>query len=203
VGSDPLRYAAFSLAQIRGSFFPHVRTALESHGVLSDVESTIAGSTRLILQSADPSAWYDEGHTVEVYESAARVRDLIAVREIGCTAVRLAMASTWRELMHVLAGLITRSPRLAFEQLPALWEATRRDAGEVRCVESTTRHATTELRGFPYTQSAAWNEVWAGHHEAMLQHLRFTGQSAIERCDPAAGLLRIRTTWDAAPTPVG
>lgn len=165
--------------------------------MLDDVVAGIASMTRTILASSDGSAWYDEGHAVEIYEQVARVRELALVRDVGCDAARFAMVGSWRELMLVLSQLIGATPRLAFEQLPILWNATRRDAGVVRCVESTTKHAVTELSGFPYTSSAAWNEVWAGHHDALLRHLRFGGQVTIDAADPAEGLIRVRTVWDA------
>lgn len=176
-----------------------MRTALERRGVWDEIAQGIASSTRLILDGSDTLAWYDEGHAVEVYDQVARLRDLIFVRELGCEAARLAMAGPWRDMMTVLSGLIGATPRLAFEQIPVIWNSTRRDAGDVHCVESTTRHAVTELRGFPYTSSAAWNEVWAGHHEALLRQLRFGGQVSIESVNPADGLIRIRTVWDGAP----
>ncbi len=164
--------------------------------MLDDVVSGIASVTRTILASADASAWYDEGHAVEIYEQVGRVRDLPLVREVGCDAARFAMIGSWRDLMLVVSQLIGGTPRLAFEQLPILWNATRRDAGVVRCSESTTKHAVTELRGFPYITSTAWNEVWAGHHNALLRHLRFGGQVTIDTVDPAEGLIRVRTVWD-------
>lgn len=186
------------MAQLRGSFFTHLRAALEQHDVLWAITPHIASSSRLILDAPDPSAWYDEGHAVEIYEMAARARDLAFVRELGRDAACLAMASSWREMMQVIESLIGATPRLAFEQLPVLWHNTRRDAGELRCLESSLRHAESELRDFPHTTSDAWNEVWAGHHDALLRHLRFSGESTILAVDGAEGLIRIRTAWDAA-----
>lgn len=186
------------MAQIRGNFFPHVRAALERRGVLDEITSDIASSTRMILDASEGSVWYDEGHAVEIYEQVARIRDLSFTREIGCDAARLAMNGPWREMIVVLSGLLGATPRLAFEQLPVLWNSTRRDAGEVTA-ESTTRYAVTDLRGFPYTTSAAWNEVWAGHHEALLRHLRFAGQVTIESVVPGEGRIRVRTAWDGPP----
>ena len=184
------------MALIRGSFFPHVLFALDRHGVREEVSAAIASSTRLILDAADASTWYDEGHAVEIYETALRLRDLAFVRELGRDAVGHAMTSSWREMMQVLVSLIGATPRLALEQLPVLWNSTRRDAGQVRCVESTTRNAKSELRGFPYTTSEAWNEVWAAHHDALLLHLRFSGNSTIEAVVPDEGMIQIRTVWD-------
>jgi hypothetical protein len=187
------------VSQIRGSFFPNLRAALERRGLLTQVSEAIAVSSRRILESAEPTAWYDEGHAVAVYECVSSLRDAAAAREIGRDAARLAMASTWRELMHALVGLMGGTPRMAFEQLPILWNATRRGAGELRCVESSTKHAVTELRDFPYTTSAAWTEAWLGHHEALLKHLRFVGRAAVEPEEGDGSALRVRVTWGAEP----
>jgi hypothetical protein len=168
------------LALLRGSFFPHLRAALERRAILEEVDDSIASSSRMILSASDASAWYDEGHAVEIYEQVARLRDLAFVRDVGCDAARHAMSGSWRDLIQALTGLIGATPRLAFEQVPVVWNSTRRDAGEVRCCESTTKHVVTELHGFPYTASAAWNEVWAGHHDALLRHLRFGGLVTID-----------------------
>ncbi len=185
------------MAQVRGSFFPHVRAALERRGVLAQVDEELSTSTRKILGAAEPMAWYDEGHAVAVYEVVARLHDATVVREVGREAARLAMSSAWRDLMSVLEGLIGGTPRMAFEQLPVLWNATRRDAGEVRCVESSPRHAVTELTGFAYADSAAWVEVWIAHHEALLRHFRFGGRTTLETADP--GVVRLRTCWVEEP----
>jgi hypothetical protein len=88
-----------------------------------------------------------------------------------------------------------------------LWNATRRDAGEVLCVESSPRHATTELRDFPYASSQAWVHVWLGHHDALLRQLRFAGRADLVTVDPPAEspppespVVRIRVSWGAALT---
>ncbi|MGZ3416591.1 MAG: hypothetical protein ACXVEF_09000 [Polyangiales bacterium] len=186
------------MAQIRGNFFPNLRAALERRGHLESVYEALAVSSRRILDAAEPNAWYDEGHAVAVYECVSRLHGAAATREVGRDAARLAMSSSWRELMHALVGLMGGTPRMAFEQLPILWNATRRGGGELRCSESTVRHAVTELRGFPYASSQAWTEAWIGHHEALLKHLRFTGRAALE---PSAKpveeppVLRVRTSW--------
>lgn len=192
------------MAQIRGNFFPSVRAALERHALLDVVAADLAVSTRRILEAGEATAWYDEGHLVAVYECVMRLRDASAVRDVGRDAVRFAMSSTWRDLMGALEGLLGGTPRMAFEQMPILWTASRRGEGELRCTESTVRHATTELRSFPWTGSAAWNEAWVGHHEALLRHLRFAGRAWIETHDVASGLLRVRTTWvEAAANDTG
>lgn len=177
----------------------HVREALERIGVMDDVLPAIASSSRIILDNSpdsDGTAWFDEGHAVEIYDCVDRLRDRATVRTLGCEASLIAMGSSWRDMMNVVTNLIGASARLGFEQLPVLWHNTRRDAGELRCVESTARHAITEVRGFPYVTSAAWCEVWAGHHDALLRHLRFSGESTIESVDPEHGLIRIRASWE-------
>ncbi len=177
-----------------------LRGALGERGLLDEVSAALASSTRRILEVAEPTAWFDEGHAVAVYECVVRSRGAEVCREIGRDAARIAMTSSWRDFMGVLEGYLGGTPRMAFDQLPVLWNATRRDAGDLRCVESSMRHAVTEIRGFAYAESAAWREVWAGHHEALLRHLRFTGQVAIESVVPATGLVRVRTSWTLGET---
>lgn len=186
------------MAQIRGSFFPNLRAALERRGLLASVADSLAVSSRRILEAAEPTAWYDEGHAVAVYECVLTQTDLEITRKVGRDAARLAMTSSWRELMHALVGLMGGTPRMAFEQMPILWNATRRDGGVLRCSESTVRHAITELRGFPYAKSQAWSEAWVGHHEALLMHLRFAGRAVKEPNDDAT-VLCVRASW--GPTP--
>jgi hypothetical protein len=192
-----LALSSSALAQIRGSFFTHVRDALERLGALEDIVPAIASSTRLILDNGgDATQWFDEGHAVEIYEAGMRVRDRDFVRALGCEASVIAMTTSWRDMMQVVSNLLGASARLGFEQLPVLWHNTRRDAGEVRCVESSQRHALTEVIGFPYTTSEAWCEVWAGHHDALLRHLRFSGESTIESVEPDKGTIRVRSVWE-------
>ena len=157
-------------------------------------------TTRNIFAGAEAQAqkWFDEGHAVAIYEAVAKVKDVAFCREVGRDAVRYAMASTWHELMQAMLGHMGGTPRMAFEHLPVLWNATRRDAGELVCVESSARHAVTEVRGFPYVSSAAWIQVWLGHHDALLKHLRFTGKSNVDLAESTPGVVRIRTMWSSA-----
>ncbi len=166
--------------------------------MLAEVEGKLPQMTRKILVSPDASAWYDEGHAVAIYELVATIRGAETCREVGRDAARFAMVSSWRDLMQALVGFLGATPRMAFEQMPVLWNATRRDAGELRCVESSTKHAITELQGFPYASSAAWGEVWRGHHEALLRQLRFSGEASIVETDAGAGLIRTHTVWASA-----
>lgn len=186
------------MAQVRGSWFSSLNSSLSRHAMLADVESKLPQITRKILLGPDAQAWYDEGHAVAIYELVAQLRGADACREVGRDAARFAMVSTWRDLMQALIGFLGATPRMAFEQMPVLWNATRRDAGELKCVESSTKHAITELRGFPYASSPAWGEVWRGHHEALLRQLRFSGESHLVSTDDAQGLIRTRTEWTSA-----
>ena len=196
------------LAQIRGSWFPCLRSSLDRHALLAAIDDTLPSTTHNILWSVDSRVagrddgqkWFDEGHAVAIYEAVARVKDLAACRDVGRDAARYAMVSTWRDMMQPLVGLIGGTPRLAFEQMPVLWNATRRDAGELVCVESSPRHAVTEVHGFPYASSQAWVQVWLGHHDAMLRQLRFAGRADVEPApeDAPADCVRVRVTWGAA-----
>ena len=155
-------------------------------------------TTRNILWGEDGQKWFDEGHAVAIYEAVAKLKDVVHCRDVGRDAVRFAMASTWHPLMQAMLGHMGGTPRMAFEHMPVLWNATRRGGGELVCVESSGRHAVTEVRGFPYVSSAAWVQVWLGHHDALLKHLRFTGRPTIELADPGPGVVRIRTMWSSA-----
>ena len=165
---------------------------------MSEVEAKLPTLTRKIIHAPDLAAWYDVGHPVAIYEAVLGLRGLPTTREIGRDAARFAMVTVWRDLMHALLGFLGGTPRMAFEQMPVLWSATRRDSGELRCVESSTRHAVTELRGFPYAASVAWCEVWQGHHEALLRQLRFTGTAKLTAVDAPAGIVRVHTEWGGA-----
>jgi hypothetical protein len=189
-----------SLAQIRGSWFPSLRSSLDRHALLTAIDESLPSTTHNILWNVDGQKWFDEGHAVAVYEAIAKATDLQHCRDVGRDAARYAMVSTWHEMMQPLVGLIGGTPRLAFEQLPMLWNATRRDAGEVVCVESSPRHATTELRDFPYASSQAWVHVWLGHHDALLRQLRFAGRAELATIDPppASPVVRVSVTWGAA-----
>jgi len=183
------------VAQVRGNWFPNVRSALDRHGILAATDESLPMTTRNIFWGADAQKWFDEGHAVSIYETVAKLKDVAFCRELGRDAARFAMASTWHDLMQAMIGHLGGTPRMAFEHLPVLWNATRREAGELVCAESSSRHAVTEVRGFPYVSSPAWVQVWLGHHDALLRHLRFTGKSAIELADATTGVVRVRTTW--------
>ena len=186
------------MAQVRGNWFPSVRSALDRHGVLAATDELLPTTTREIFWGADPAKWFDEGHAVAIYEAVAKLKGVAFCRELGRDAARFAMMTIWSDLMRALQGHVGGTPRMAFEQMPVIWNATRRDAGELHCLESSTRHAVTEVRGFPYTGSAAWVQVWLGHHDALLKQLRFTGRAALELADPAIPVVRTRTTWGGA-----
>jgi hypothetical protein len=194
------------LAQIRGSWFPCLRSSLDRHALLSAIDDALPSTTHNILWNVDGHKWFDEGHAVAIYEAIATATDLQHCRDVGRDAARYAMVSTWRDMMQPLVGLIGGTPRLAFEQMPVLWNATRRDAGEVVCVESSPRHAVTELRHFPYATSQAWAHVWLGHHDALLRQLRFAGRADLEIlvAEPAEPqpppTVRTRVAWGAALT---
>ncbi len=184
------------MAQIRGSWFSNLRAALERHGLLADIEPTLPSSTRHILAHADAATWFDEGHAVSIYESLLLTRGAEICREVGRDAARFAMVSAWREMMQAIEGLLGNTPRMAFEQLPLIWNSTRKGAGDLVCVESSAAAAATELTGFAYGESRAWVEVWAGHHEALLRHLRFAGHADIGETTP--GVVRIVIRWGSA-----
>jgi len=184
------------VAQIRGTWFASLRASLERHGLLAGIEPGLPSITRHILAQAEPTAWFDEGHAVSIYEAVAAAHDAATCREVGRDAARFAMVSGWRDMMQAIEGLLGNTPRMAFEQLPLVWNSTRKDAGELLCVESSGHQAVTELVGFPYAGSAAWVQVWAGHHEALLRHFRFAGHSTVLTSDPQ--VVRIRTQWGSA-----
>ena len=184
------------MAQIRGSWFSSLRASLERHGLLADIEPALPSITRHILAQAEPTSWFDEGHAVAIYEGVLQARDAEVCREIGRDAARFAMVSAWREMMQAIEGLLGNTPRMAFEQLPLIWNSTRKGAGDLLCVESSGVQAITELTGFAYADSRAWVEVWAGHHEALLRHLRFAGHAEILPTSP--GTVRIATRWGNA-----
>ncbi len=196
------------MAQLRGSFFPNLLSSLERHSLLDVVEPRLAMTTRQILRNHEPSAWYDEGHVVTLYEAVAQhappregLDPLATVREVGRDAARFAMQNTWRELMAALVGLLGGTPRMAFEQMPVLWNATRRDAGDLVCIESSSKHATTQITGFPYAGSDAWVAAWLGHHDALLRHLRFGGEVRLDSVDGPGGVVRVRVAWGARLVP--
>lgn len=182
---------------MRGNWFPSVRAALDRHALLAEVDAELPVTTHNILWNTEAQSWFDEGHAVAIYEAIARARGLEVCREVGRDAARFAMVSAWRDLVQAMVGLMGGTPRMAFEHLPILWNATRRDAGEVVCLESSPRHALTEVRGFPYANSQAWAQVWLGHHEAVLRQLRFAGRAAL---DPVVGeaAIRVRVSWGGA-----
>jgi hypothetical protein len=189
------------VAQVRGHWFPNIRSALERRGMLDAVEPSLPQTTGHILRNAEANAWYDEGHAVAIYETVFAKLGAESSRVVGRDAARFAMASAWYELMIALRGHIGGTPRMLFEQMPVLWNATWRDAGEL-FVESTSRHAVTSLHGFAYAKSPAWIEAWIGVHEALLRSLKFTGTCALESVDEARGEIRVRVAW-GAPIPSG
>ncbi|GAC1523321.1 MAG: hypothetical protein NVS3B10_23260 [Polyangiales bacterium] len=174
------------MAQVRGNWFPSVRAALDRHALLVEVDAALPVTTHNILWNTDAQAWFDEGHAVAIYEAIARARNLEVCREVGRDAARFAMVSTWRDLVQAMVGLMGNTPRMAFEHLPILWNASR--------------HALTEVQGFPYANSQAWAQVWLGHHEAVLRQLRFAGRAALEPTaeggDPST--IRVRVSWGGA-----
>ncbi|GAC1352366.1 MAG: hypothetical protein NVSMB1_14510 [Polyangiales bacterium] len=186
------------MAQIRGSWFPNVHSSLVRHGLLVETDALLPALTRTILHSADLLAWYDEAQAVAIYEAVASLRKAPVCRSVGRDAARYAMVSTWRDMINALIGFIGGTPRMAFEQFPVLWNASRRDAGELRCVESSSRHAVTELRDFPFASNHAWTEVWLGHHDALLRQLRFGGEATLVAVDPSSKIVRVRTSWRSA-----
>ena len=177
-----------------------MRAALDRHGLLAEIDADLPSTTHNILWGSDGQAWFDEGHAVAIYEAVARARSLDVCRGVGRDAARYAMVSTWHELMRAMVGLMGGTPRMAFEHLPILWNATRRGAGEVLCVESTSRYAVTEVHGFGYATSEAWTQVWLGHHEAILRQLRFAGRAALDGGGDGDGpeRVRVRVTWGGA-----
>ncbi len=180
---------------MRGHWFPSIVSALEKRGVEAEIAAHLPVTTRHILRSADPAGWYDEGHTLAIFQEIARQHGPAATRELARDAARFAMFGPWRDLMAALVLLLGGTPRMAFEQLPVLWSASRRDAGTLRCVASSARHAVTELSGFALAADATWAEVWLGHHDALLRHLRFGGQAALEAVDGPSGVVRVRTSF--------
>jgi hypothetical protein len=186
------------MTQLRGHWFPILGRSLQWHGLLDLVEKRLPASTRQLFSQADPAGWYEEQHAVLVYEAVAAARDMLSVRNVGRYAARLAMQTTWFAVLEPVVRFHSRTPAKAFEELPRLWSTTRRDAGEVRCIDSGSRHAVTELRGFRHSSSGAWGEAWLGHHEALLRHLRFAGRAELEPSSAQSYLLRVRTTWAGA-----
>lgn len=184
------------MAQIRGNWFASLRASLERHNVLSGLEEGLPQITRHLLAHAEPTAWYDEGHAVAIYEAVLAAHDAQVCRDVGRDAARFAMVSGWREMMQAIEGLLGNTPRMAFEQLPLIWNSTRKQAGELVCVESSAHQAITELHGFPYAGSSAWIAVWVGHHEALLRHFRFAGHA--QAVEGEQGTVRVRTQWGSA-----
>ena len=189
------------MAQIRGSWFPCLRAALDRAGLLAECDAALATTTRGIFWGSDPTAWFDEGHVVAIYEAIAVAHGQPMVRELGRDAARFAMTSLWRDLVTALEGHIGGTPRMAFEQMPVLWSASRRDAGELRCVESSSRHAITEVQGFPYASSQAWVSAWMGHHDALMRHFRFSGSVEVLATEKATEVIRVRAAWGGALAP--
>jgi hypothetical protein len=181
------------VAQIRGSWFTCIRVCCEP-SLLDELLRKLPSSTRKILERPDPKAWYDEGHAVAVYEIIQALRPAPALRTITSEAAIAAMKGPWREMVLAMIGLLGKSPRMAFEQLPLLWNSTRRDAGELRCIESSAKHAITELSGFAYAESPAWLASWLGLHDALLQRAGFEGHAELEpTSDPSR--VRVRIDW--------
>ncbi len=187
------------MAQIRGSWFACLRLTC-GDPLIAELRPRVSLSTRKIFESADPQAWFDEGHAVAIYDAIIALRDAHALRAIAHEATLAAMKGPWREMASAMLGLLGGSPRMAFEQLPLLWNATRRDAGEVRCLESSTRHAVTELSGFAYLDHPAWRESWLAAHEALLTRLQFRGDARTDAAAGAVGRYRVRVDWETSRT---
>jgi len=186
------------MTQLRGHWFPILGRSLQWHGLLDLTEKRLPPSTRQLLAQADPAAWYDEQHAVTIYEAVAAARDMLSVRNVGRYAARLAMQTTWFAVLEPVVRFHGPTPGKAFEELPRLWNTTRRNAGQVLCIEAASRHAVTELRGFRFASSAAWSEAWLGHHEALLRHMRFAGRAELDAASSNSYSLRVRTTWAGA-----
>ena len=159
------------------------------------MSATLPVTTRQILRAAEPTAWYDEGHSIAVFQELVNQQGKEVCRDTARDAARYAMVGPWRELMGAMTGHLGTSPRMAFEQMPVLWSASRRDAGTLRCTSSSPRQAITELVGFTFAGHAIWTEIWLGHHDAMLRHLRFTGQAVVEEIDEKQQSIRVRTIF--------
>lgn len=183
------------MAQVRGHWFPNVRSALERRGLADELEATLPITTRQILRVAEPTAWYDEGHSIATFQEILTQQGREVCRDVARDAARYAMVGAWRELMSAMQEHLGGTPRMAFEQMPVLWNASRRDAGMLRCASSSSRQAITELSGFFYAAHPVWAEIWLGHHDAMLRHLRFGGQAVVEEVDDKKGIIRVRTIF--------
>ncbi len=180
---------------MRGHWFPNVRSALDRRGLAEELSATLPVTTRQILRAAEPTAWYDEGHSISIFQEVVNQHGKEVCRDTARDAARYAMVGPWRELMTAMTGHLGGSPRMAFEQMPVLWSASRRDAGSLRCTSSSQRQAITELEGFAFASHPIWAEIWLGHHDALLRHLRVTGQAVVEEVDDQRQLIRVRTLF--------
>lgn len=186
------------MARVRGHWFIALREGLDELGLRGVVERSVSPAARAALASPDPVAWHDEAHAVAIYETVVACRDLDGVRGLARLAARRAMQTAWRPLMAPIVRLCADRPGVAFGQLPLLWDAIRREGGEVRCVSTEPRAAITEVRGCAYVGNAAWREWWLGVHEALLRELRVGGRCTVEHLDERTKTLRVRATWSFA-----
>jgi hypothetical protein len=159
----------------------------------------VPAATKAAIARVDPAIWYEEHHELSIYAAVASLRGATTVRNVGRHVAPNALQVAWFDGAGALERFRGSDPSRAFTDFPRIWSLVRRDAGELRCVETQVRHAVTELRSFRYAAHAPWCEAWLGQHEGLLRHFHHAGHA--EREEVVAGgefILRTRTRWAGA-----
>ncbi|MBK7397755.1 MAG: hypothetical protein IPJ34_16020 [Myxococcales bacterium] len=185
------------MAEIRASWMPLYQSSLSWHGLLDLVTKRLSPATQRAFLEPAPGEWQDVATVVAVLDVVGQLRDAQTVRSVGRHVMRLALQSVLVAQVEPFKDQQGVTPVRLFEELPRLFAAHYRDAGEVRCL-STERHAAvTEIVGFRHASNPHWIEAWLGGHEGLLRHFRFAGRATADGALlPRA--LRVRTTWAGA-----
>lgn len=183
------------MADVRSTWMPIYRSALQWHGLLDLVKQRLAPSSlRALLEPT--SEYVDVQVVAEVLQAVAAIRGLETVRGVGRHAMRLGLEgplAAWVAPLSTQKGL---TPAPVFAEMARLHAAIHRDGGEVRCVATERYAATTELVGFR-PLDPCWIEGWLGAHEGLLRHFRFSGRATAD-VTALPRVLQVRTTWAGA-----
>lgn len=186
------------MAQVRGQWLEVLVRTLRQQDLWGVVEQSAPVATKTALARLDPAIWYEEQHELAIYSGLASARGLSTVRNVGRHLARNALQAAWFDGAGAIDSFRGSDPSRAFADFPRIWSLVRRDAGDLRCVETETRHAVTELRSFRYSAHVPWCEAWLGQHEGLLRHLRHAGHAGREVVANSEFILRTRTRWAGA-----
>jgi hypothetical protein len=186
------------MAQVRGQWLEVVCRTLRTQGLFAVVEQSVPVATKTLFARIDPAIWYEEHHELSIYSAIETLRGLTTVRNIGRHVGRNALQVAWFDGGGAIDSFRGTDPSRAFLDFPRVWSLTRRDAGELRCVETQVRQAVTELRSFRYSAHVPWREAWLGQHEGLLRHLHHAGHAEREVVAGSDFILRTKTRWAGA-----